>query len=129
MTTPDPQPLGMVETEGWWNEGSADDLEAGPETTYRPARVTLAGEYRSWYWMDLGESYRLWHDGTSWRVASQTQITGLGRDYRVDRLANLEGEYVSTLPAVDGPVALVPGAEYVLREEHRRRWVVYRVAG
>ncbi|MGH3679755.1 MAG: hypothetical protein ACRDT2_05775 [Natronosporangium sp.] len=119
MTAPTAKLVGDLLTEEYANE-PAYDLEAPPQTTYRPVGVPLINDGMWHHWMMSGESYRLEHDGTGWRVTGGSWPGG-----RIYRLADIDGELVATLPLVNGGIlTLEPRRAYRLQEVQWCHWVV-----
>lgn len=120
MTAPTAQLLGDLVTEYAADEPPYD-LEAPPQTMYRPAGVPLINDGSWRYWMMPGSAYNLDHDGTGWRVTCQTWPTG-----HTYRLADQDGSFVGSLPLAGGELLLDPQCGYELREARRHHWAVYQ---
>lgn len=97
------------------------DIEAPPHTMYRPAGVPLLDENTDrpwWFWLIPGETYRLRHDGTGWRVTAGSWLAG-----DIYRLATERRELADVLPTAGGPLALDPLTVYVILQA-AGRWVL-----
>lgn len=103
----------------------AEHTEAGPRhlVMLRPAGVGVRNDGYRGYWMLPGQTYRLAHDGTGWRVTCPDWTDG-----HVLRLVDAEDgrQIVDVLPGDEGSHRLEPGRVYELREQTPGVWGLFQ---
>ncbi|MGW4464044.1 hypothetical protein [Micromonospora sp. NPDC004704] len=102
-----------------YDSGYRTDMAA--RTMYQPIGVPLRNDGIFRHWMLRGETYRLEHDGTGWRVHNDL----FGRhEYRL--VDAQDAQHVGQLPLVDGELTLSAETIYEIRtDEPMGPWGVY----
>lgn len=87
---------------------------------YQPVGVPLRDDGIFRHWMLRGETYRLEHDGTGWRVHNDL----FGR-HEYHLVGAQDARHVTRLPLIDGEGVLAAGTAYEIREaEPMGFWVI-----
>ncbi len=91
-------------------EPEAEAAGSPSRTCYRPVGVVLQNDGRWHYWISPGETYRIGHDGTGWRVTCWSWAGG-----HVYRFVSPDGAPTDRLTLSDRVVELDSDAAYEIR--------------
>ncbi|RKR92232.1 hypothetical protein BDK92_6668 [Micromonospora pisi] len=113
--------LGLLAVEERLVLDSGYRIDAASRSMYQPVSTPLRNDGIFRHWMLRGETYRLEHDGTGWRV--HNDLFG-HHEYRL--VDAQDAQYVAQLPLGAGELHLEAGTRYEIRTiEPMGPWALY----